>query len=184
MHAACCSCDFTGTKRIDGRVTLPALHIRLHILWRYQLHLVAERLKETPPVMRASARLNGDQRRRKSLEISDHLAPPHLAAEHYVFVFMNSVELKHGFRRVHANAHLCVHFALLSSRLWRQRHQAAAIGGRPHQHMRRIIPCGAAEANQCAALNERGRVRRSAPFLDRLLAPEIVQRRRQLLSVS
>jgi hypothetical protein len=44
--------------------------------------------------MRAAAGLDGDENRRKPLEVADHLGSPKLAADNHYLVLVNTVKLK------------------------------------------------------------------------------------------
>jgi hypothetical protein len=58
---------FTDRLRVGGIVLVP-LHIGLHVSWRHQLHLVAQRRQPTCPMMRRRAGLHADQTRLNAFE--------------------------------------------------------------------------------------------------------------------
>jgi hypothetical protein len=60
-------------------------------------------------MVRAAAGLDGDENRRKPLEVADHLSSPKLAADNHHLVLINTVKLKHRLRSIHADTDGNIH---------------------------------------------------------------------------
>jgi len=65
-------------------------------------------------VVGAAARLDGDVRWWKLLEVSDHLGSPELATDNHDLVLINAVELEDRLGGIHADADGYVHGPLSS----------------------------------------------------------------------
>lgn len=101
-------------SRSIGRVVLVARNVRLHSLRRNKSHIVAKPPKDTTPVMRASARLQTDNRRRLLLEKLHNLATTKRPAQDNTILVIDGVNLKNLLRRIHTNSGNLVHGRLLS----------------------------------------------------------------------
>ena len=66
-------------------------------------------------MVRAAARLYGDENRRKPLEVADHLGSPKLAPDNHYLILINTVKLEHRLRGIHADTNGNIHWTFLSS---------------------------------------------------------------------
>ena len=57
---------------------------------------------------------DGDEDRRQSLEVPDHLGLPELSAKHHDLALVDAVELEHRLGRFHADERVCSLFSPLS----------------------------------------------------------------------
>jgi metal-sulfur cluster biosynthetic enzyme len=65
-------------------------------------------------MMRAAARLDGNESRRQTLEVADHLGTPELPVDYHDLGLVNAVELEDRLGGIHADADGTVHWTLLS----------------------------------------------------------------------
>lgn len=79
-------------------IGLPALHVRLHIRWRHQPYVVAERYQLASSVVRRRARLHADQAGRQCRKELQHLSAPELSAHKHLPIRTDRVNLKHVLR--------------------------------------------------------------------------------------
>jgi hypothetical protein len=66
-------------------------------------------------MMRAAAGLDGDENRRKPLEVAYHLGSPELAADNHHLVLVNTVKPENRLRSIHTDANRKIHQTFLSS---------------------------------------------------------------------
>nr|BCE32684.1 hypothetical protein XF2B_64530 [Bradyrhizobium diazoefficiens]BCF19759.1 hypothetical protein XF13B_64500 [Bradyrhizobium diazoefficiens] len=66
-------------------------------------------------MMRAAAGLDGDEDRRKPLEIADHLGSPKLPTDNYRLVLVNAVKLEDRLGSIHTDTNGKIHQTFLSS---------------------------------------------------------------------
>jgi hypothetical protein len=102
-----------------GRVVLPPLQIRLHILRWQKNHLVAQRFQLPSPVVGRPASFHADPRRLELGEEHHHLGPPQLLAQHRLLGLIQPMQLKNTLGRVHANSDKLRHGRLPWLRLQR-----------------------------------------------------------------
>jgi hypothetical protein len=62
-------------------------------------------------MVRAAARLYGDENRGRPLEVADHLGSP----DNHDLILINTVKLEHRLRGIHANTNRNIHQTFLSS---------------------------------------------------------------------
>ena len=94
----------TATKRIVGRVTasaiasarLAALHIRLHVGRRHQLHRVPEPGQLTAPVMSSGAGFHTDQAGPQPREEPKNLSATQLPAHHHPACRIDPMDLENA----------------------------------------------------------------------------------------
>jgi hypothetical protein len=70
---------------------------------------MSKRLEQAPPMVRAAARLYGDENRRKPLEVAYHLGSPKLSPDDYYLILINTVKLEHRLRGIHADTNGNIH---------------------------------------------------------------------------
>lgn len=63
----------------------------------------------------AAAGLDGDENRRKPLEVADHLGSPKLAADNHHLVLINTVKLENRLRSIHTDPNRKIYQTFLSS---------------------------------------------------------------------
>jgi hypothetical protein len=88
-----------------GYVSLAALHIRLHISWRHQAHVVAKGKKLAAPMMGRFACFHPDQAWRQRGEELQDLSAPKLSPDQHFAIGIDSVELKYVLRQINTDGH-------------------------------------------------------------------------------
>jgi hypothetical protein len=83
-----------------GSISLPALHIALHVCGLHEPRMMAEFGQFVRPVMRAGTGFHTDQAGGQALEELQHLAAPSLAAQKNPPVSVNAVQTKNRFRQI------------------------------------------------------------------------------------
>jgi hypothetical protein len=82
--------------RVSG-IVLATLEVRCDELGWEHLHLMPERLQQERPMVRATAGLDADHRRRQLGEEGDHLLAPELLAQHRLLGGIHPVQLEDVF---------------------------------------------------------------------------------------